>query len=1203
MTVHLTARLAWHNDGWNGRICERPDCNTYCVGMRSYPGDVVARNRDLDKEMAQAGRPLAKLDGADLPPCIYSVNAFGSEPIRGYSNPPDFFRGGAQRTEWDIPEATVCVWPYEAMYVDNVHDEAGRLDNDRRSANADAFFAEIENNKSLIFYYANYSNPFSEEESPCYALIGVSRVKRLGDRLTYDQSNDYVRERFAGGMIWARNVSSHYPNEGLRLPYHRYREDFDTLRRIAVFPENPRICKYGARHLTNDDAIGLLEQFLSAVYELKAIGDDSEDWDERERWLLGCIAELWSKRGLYPGLLNVMRFLGADTATGFARAFIERGESKEAHRLFFDAVDNGAEIESFGLEGKQLAKLSRQWQLKSGNVQSLLRDVLPRVDLPLEQIKRIASEEIAVRQAHGLPPAITNPVDNPYLLSECYVGDSPDDTIPWSAIDRGVLPAPELGGETLAEMELDDARRLRGLCVEHLRRESNQTFRAADAVLAEVNARLVKMPEWKTATFTARHFEVDRRVLEGSLVLQSEADRLWLYLVEVYDDERVIEDVLTKLSGRADIELARPFDADDWREEIRDTKSPLLKKAQQQYEVAIGAQAECCADIFRRSLSVVTGAAGTGKTSVICAIIRAVRKTEGDGAPVTVLAPTGKASDRVRAKIHEREIERVGTSTVHSFLAKGGWLNNNLTLKREGGKRAGSGTIIVDEASMLDLALMASLMRAIDWRQVRRFILVGDPNQLPPIGRGRVFADTIQWLAEKNTSGIARLEHNLRQLQNVVEGKGTAILHLADLFISANARDDGQPTAPEAEDLLTRIHKGGDIDADLRVDYWDEPTTLHDMLIQAIEREMLDHTGTTLDPQKPYELWHRAFDWMPEKYQVLTPHRGELHGVEALNEAVRSRVASGVINRYGLLDGIALYDKVIQYRNRPQSNPIWAYNFNERRPERVEIFNGEIGFVQKHNFDRNRNLGKRIERFQVKFERKDHLAVGYGKLSENGGFESVEDNLELAYAISVHKAQGSEFNHSYVVVPRSSGRSLSSELLYTALTRASEHCTLLVQGDVSTLLSARRPENVQTGLINSSLFDGFFRAVPDELINRKGWYEEGRIHEALSGDMVRSKSELVIANLLHEHDVPFSYEVLLRVPDGTMYLPDFTISWQGETWFWEHWGMMSSDSYQEYREGKIAWYDKHFPGRLIETFEGPRLSRDVADNISRIFAG
>lgn len=99
MAVHRSARLAGHDDGWNGRIYERPDGNTYCVGMHAYPGDVVAGEQDLDKEMALAGKPLAKLAGADLPPCIYSVNAFGPEPIPDYSNPPDFFRGGAPRTQ------------------------------------------------------------------------------------------------------------------------------------------------------------------------------------------------------------------------------------------------------------------------------------------------------------------------------------------------------------------------------------------------------------------------------------------------------------------------------------------------------------------------------------------------------------------------------------------------------------------------------------------------------------------------------------------------------------------------------------------------------------------------------------------------------------------------------------------------------------------------------------------------------------------------------------------------------------------------------------------------------------------------------------------------------------------------------------------------------------------------------------------------
>ena len=1200
MTYHLTARLAWHDSGWDGRICERPKINSYCAGCHSYPGDVIARERDLGSEKENAGKPISKLKSDELPPCVYSVNAFGAETICGYSNPPDFFYDGAKRGEWEIPPATTCVWPYEAMYSDDVY-KNGKLDNDLRSQKADEFFANIKAQNSLIFYYANYSNPFTEEESPRYVLIGVSRVSEVSDRLVYEDVSDKISERFAGGMIWARNVSSHYPDQGLRLPYHRYRDDQDTLNRFVVYPENPRTCKYGARLITNDDAIGLLEQFLSSVRELKAMGDDSEDWDERERWILGSIADLWDKRGLYPGLLNVMRFLRADQATDHARSLMAKGKSKKAYKLFFKAVDDGVDVKSYGLIGKSLKNLARQWRLKPDDAQTLLRDVLPRLDLTVEQIEWIVSEDEGLRAAHGLTADCAAPADNPYLLCEQYVGDSADDTIAWSTIDRGALPSPELGGVSLADMDYDDARRFRALCVDHLKSEPNQTFRAADGILAEVNARLKRLPDWKNAHFTEKYFEVDRKTLEESLVLRTEAKRLWLYLKDVYDDERDIEDALTKLSGRSAIQLQRPFSDQDWKNEILDKKSPLLAKAREKYTSAVASQAAACDTIFRKPVSVVTGAAGTGKTTAICAIIRAVRQTEGDGAPITVMAPTGKASDRVRAKLHERGIERIETSTVHSFLAKGGWLNKNLSFRRSGGKRAGSGTIIVDESSMLDLGLMASLVRALDWPQVRRFILVGDPNQLPPIGRGRVFADTIIWLDRKNNGSIARLDQNLRQMGNLIEGKGTAILNLADLFVSKSSRDGGAATSPDAEKLLSAVHKGGDVDADLRVLYWDDPARLSDQIIEAIETEMEVHTGAALDEDKPYELWSSAFGGKPEKYQILTPHRAEPHGVESLNDALQERITRAAMTRFGAVDGITLFDKVIQIRNRPSSNPISAYNFNTGKPERIEIFNGEIGFVRKHGFDAKRSR-YRLNRFQVNFARKEHLGVAYGRDLPTGKSEKVVNNLELAYAISVHKAQGSEFSHTYVLVPKSKARSLSSELIYTALTRATNHCTLFVQGDISTLLSARRPENTQTGLINSSLFEDYFHAVPDELVQRKGWYEEGKIHEALSGDMVRSKSELIIANLLHERGVPFEYETALLAPDGTMFLPDFTITWDGEQWYWEHWGLMSSEKYAEHRDKKKTWYEKQFPGRLLETYEEETFSQSAATLIEEYFS-
>jgi hypothetical protein len=102
--------------------------------------------------------------------------------------------------------------------------------------------------------------------------------------------------------------------------------------------------------------------------------------------------------------------------------------------------------------------------------------------------------------------------------------------------------------------------------------------------------------------------------------------------------------------------------------------------------------------------------------------------------------------------------------------------------------------------------------------------------------------------------------------------------------------------------------------------------------------------------------------------------------------------------------------------------------------------------------------------------------------------------------------------------------------------------------------------------------------------------------------MVRSKSEVIISNMLFDRDIAFEYEKPLYAPDGTFYLPDFTILWRGERYFWEHLGLLVRDEYRKKWAIKKAWYEKHFSGRLVTTEESGNLSVDAKYLIDKSFS-
>lgn len=1217
MRMHLSARVAWHTNGWNGTVCENALGNTWCSGSYSYPGRTIREaRRTHDWCAANPGKSCANNQAA-IPPCCYSVNAFGRQETWARSDPPDFFRDGTSPKYWRLPPATICVWPYEVMYA---RDGGENPSYDERLQRVRKYFAQFTEGSSLVFYYANYSNPFSEDDARKYVLVGISRLKQLGRVPFYEDASEETRRKFGGAFVWQFPVTSSFPDEGFRIPYDRYMDREEILQQIVVYPANSRNFKYATRAFDDDEALVQVEQFLQAAQRLKELGDDSADWGRQIIWLQEVMGELWKSRGLYPGMAAVLTLLKLPAAIPWFIGETAAGREAEAAANLLALVQGKKPSgKSPPLVAADLAGAQRAWKLRDDGEQVLLASVFPRLALSEATMTAILDED---RESHGISATLEEIADNPYILSEQYVGDEPDDWISFSKIDNGALPRPGLGGETL--YGVDDWRRLRALSVECLRQESRHTFLPGRVVLNHVNRRLASLAEWKRFTFKEKYYMVDEKQHASALELRKTrregetSDTLYLYWKPVREAELTVEKVLRDLAARPPIKLKRPMRTESWREVLRNPESAICRKAPEAYDGAIATQAEVCARLFCSPIIVLCGEAGTGKTTVVEALLKAVEKVEGTGTSMALLAPTGKAADRMREKTGRP------ASTIHSFLARLGWLNDNLTLKQKGGKKASEiRQIVLDECSMVDLGLMAALMRAVDWSQVQRLILVGDPNQLPPIGKGQVFAETVRWARASHPDCIGALSVNMRQMENRLLGRGQAILDLAslytqhDLWDPSQIQDERQRLAAESvraarealrEQVLARVQEGGDVDQDLRVIYWNSPEELAHRLVGTIIADMEQDSGKRLDPERPFELWAKACtdeetgERRPDYHQVLSPYRGEETGIEKLNQLLQKAANGNRLEKTGTLDGITLFDKVLQYRNRGKSNPLSAWSFQERKLIKADIYNGDIGFVHPHNFDKEVWFKGRFwfRRFQVKFARKERLAVNYGtELGKGARDEKPENNLELAYAISVHKAQGSEFDRVYFIVPKKHTRLLSRELFYTGLTRAARHCTLLVEESIAPLLRMERREFSSLLGVNCSLFD--FRPAPEAFATMFEWYEEGKIHATLADYMVRSKSEVIIANLLHERDLTFWYEKPLYAADGSCYLPDFTIAHAGTEYYWEHLGRLDNGTYAEQWKKKQAWYDEHFEGQLLITSESPSLSKDAEELLKEVF--
>jgi len=582
--------------------------------------------------------------------------------------------------------------------------------------------------------------------------------------------------------------------------------------------------------------------------------------------------------------------------------------------------------------------------------------------------------------------------------------------------------------------------------------------------------------------------------------------------------------------------------------------------------------------MFCSRLSVLIGPAGTGKTTLL-KVLCDLPEVAGKG--VLLLALTGKA----RVRLEEQTGRRGAGRTLAQFLiahnrydSRTGAYSYNPSAPRCSDFR----TVIVDECSMLTEDQLAALFDAC--MNVERYVLVGDPRQLPPIGAGRPFVDIVSQLmpgdAETRFPRCAPCYAELTvPRRQTAAGQG-------DLMFASHF--SGLPLDPGADEVWDAIESTDA--ARLRVVQWNDPQDLQKKILE----ELVAGLGLSgPDDELGFELslggsrfkdFDRAFFWnrfrdnpgaasKVEAWQLLSPVRSGLEGVDALNRAIQERFRV----RWREFAQTEAWKRKVPKPFGPQRilyGDKVINTINQRRRDvypkvdgEAYIANGDLGVVVGQY--KTKNLKGPPWKIEVEFA--GQLGTKYGFSKREFGDEAPNP-LDLAYALTVHKTQGSEFGITFVVLP-SPCWLLSRELLYTALTRHRERLVVLHQGP---LADFRRFASDEYSEIARRMTNLFLDPRPREVTvaRETRFLEEQLIHRTERGDLVRSKSELVIADKLYARGIDYSYELPLLLPNGRTRYPDFTITdaARGVAFYWEHLGMLGDPAYQSRWERKRAEY-------------------------------
>jgi len=1190
---HLTLRVPWHDSKWNGCVCTAPSENPYCVAL-----DRIRDERDDAAEDAIAGRPWWELPSDGLPACVAESGAFMNpeEWPRVFRHP---YAGldKTQATHGHLKPTRVKVPPYSTFAVPfawMLRSEQSAIDErtpqqlpldceapfntswvfsrERQLALLDLFFGRIEPGRSLVFFYCKEGQPLGDSINRL--VVGVGTIESMSPVLEYDCS---------GGKpaypMWDRLIRHSVRPDGVAgflLPYHEYLEptgDPDENERrlgllreiaVAVDPAHMRSFSYASELAAPDVALSTLVRLLDAVRIIKRHGIAEGPWDQREEWLNEQIAAVWQQRGAFPGLGSVLEALGMRMGTTLALELLSSGvvgvdDDPWPH---VDALLKGEVEPPQPGYAPDIEAVRRTYVSLSPERRGILV-LLSRFALNPRQARRWFDPH---ERGRAVDAAVSDReiIENPYRISEADLGAADDSPVTIGVIDRGLMPDPTISAKhpvpaPSAVASPADARRIRAALVEVLRRA------------ADNGDSLVSVAE---ALQQVARLDLERECIVGYDWVTAHADELAgvVELVEIpaRDDAPTLptlqltalkqrEERLRSILGQRAVKPLASLGV-EWHELLQraiDAAGGRFDAGNPRHVEAIEEQAAALDRVVSHKVSALVGRAGTGKTSVLGALLLCDEIAK-DG--ILLLAPTGKARVRLsKAACGE-------AMTIAQFLYTQGRYDGarQRPLFTGGEKRRREKTVVIDECSMLTMDDLCAVLDALDLAHVQRIVLVGDPNQLPPIGVGRPFADFVAHLENSTAQGPngERPADALGRLN--VEVRATADAGASDALRLA-AWFTGEQPPVDADRVLSDLELGSAFN-DLEIVFWKTPEELRGRLLESFQRH-LGLSGPDDIAGFDRSLGFDERGWVPfdkpdgaENWQILSPVRMQMHGVLELNRwvqrAFRGKQLADASQPWGMSLGdetIVVKDKVIQVRN--QNRDGWTGRANEK----FYLANGEVGTMAV------------LQKGWMKavFAGRPGVTFSYRNSRD---FPGGSGPLELAYALTVHKAQGSEFKKVFVILPKMS-RLLSRELLYTALTRSREQLVLLVEGDdASILFDYTKPERSETARRNTNLFTSVVRAD-----DTSAPYAEHLIHRTEKGHLVRSKSELVIANMLYADGIDYEYERVLEgeVEPGRL-RPDFSfVTPAGDLIVWEHLGMMTRDDYRRGWEWKREWYRKN----------------------------